>query len=83
LCLTSYLILLLMSDAYGLLASFYQPFLLLLFGKDLIYANQAFLEENKDKKVLIIGGGDGVAYKDLREKLQGEFLERLFEKAQK
>jgi hypothetical protein len=62
-----------MSDSYGFLAPIYQPLSRLVFGKNLIYANQAFLEGNEDKKVLIIGGGDGVAYKNFKEKLQGEF----------
>lgn len=62
-----------MSDAYGLLASFYQPISRFVFGKDLIYANQAFWEGLECKKLLIIGGGDGVAYRDFRKNLQGEF----------
>lgn len=61
-----------MSDAYGFLAPIYQPISRLVFGKNLIYANQAFFEGYGSKKVLIIGGGDGVAYKDFKENLQGE-----------
>jgi hypothetical protein len=62
-----------MHDAYSFLAPIYQPLSRLVFGKDLIRANQAFLERNGDKKLLIIGGGDGVAYRDFIESLQGEF----------
>lgn len=62
-----------MYDAYSFLAPIYQPLSRLVFGKDLIRANQAFLERNGDKKLLIIGGGDGVAYRDFIESLQGEF----------
>ncbi|WP_332911647.1 hypothetical protein [Algoriphagus boritolerans] len=39
-----------MSDAYGFLAPIYQPLSRLVFGRDLIYANQAFLEGNTGKK---------------------------------
>lgn len=64
-----------MSDSYGFLAPFYQPISRLVFGRDLIYANQAFLEGIAGKKLLIIGGGDGVAYRDFRGNLEGEFWE--------
>lgn len=62
-----------MPDAYSFLAPIYQPLARLVFGKDLIRANQAFLEEVEGKKMLIIGGGDGVAYRDFAANLQGEF----------
>lgn len=62
-----------MSDAYGFLASIYQPISQLVFGKDLIKANQAFLEIKANERVLIIGGGDGLAYRDFRVNLKGEF----------
>ncbi|MFN4000052.1 class I SAM-dependent methyltransferase [Algoriphagus sp.] len=62
-----------MSDAYGFLAPIYQPLSQLVFGKDLIQANQAFLESYEGKKVLIIGGGDGVAYRDFSGNLHGEY----------
>lgn len=62
-----------MSDAYGFLAPFYQRLSRLVFGKDLIHANQAFLEGNESKRVLIIGGGDGIAYRNFDKNLQGEF----------
>lgn len=64
-----------MSDSYGFLAPFYQPISRLVFGRDLIYANQAFLEGIAGKKLLIIGGGDGVAYHDFVEKWEGEYWE--------
>jgi SAM-dependent methyltransferase len=62
-----------MSDAYGFLAPIYQPISRLVFGKDLVYANQAFLESSKGKKLLIIGGGDGIAYRDFGKNMQGEY----------
>lgn len=64
-----------MSDAYDFLASFYQPISKFIFGHDLIYANQNFLEGNEGKKLLIIGGGDGMAYRNVGEKMNGEFWE--------
>lgn len=60
-----------MSDAYRFLAPFYQFLSQLVFGKDLLEANQFFLEKNR--KSLIIGGGDGYAYRDFRNNLEGEF----------
>jgi hypothetical protein len=62
-----------MSDAYGFLAAIYQPVSRLVFGRDLIDANQAFLEGNVERKLLVIGGGDGLAYRDFDENLKGEF----------
>ncbi len=62
-----------MSDAYGFLAPIYQSFSRTFFGNDLIYANQAFLEESEGKKLLIIGGGDGMAYRDFVQNIQGEY----------
>jgi hypothetical protein len=44
----------------------------LVFGKDFIYAKQAFLEGLEGKKLLIIAGGDGLACRDFSENLQGE-----------
>jgi hypothetical protein len=64
-----------MSDAYGFLAPFYQLLSRVIFGRDLIYANQAYLEGNKGKKLLIIGGGDGVAYRDFEGSMKCEFWE--------
>lgn len=64
-----------MSDAYGFFAPFYQRFSRLVFGRDLIYANRAFLEGLASKKLLIIGGGDGIAYRDVGEILEGEYWE--------
>lgn len=75
-----------MSDTYGFLAPIYQPISRVVFGKDLIYANQAFLEESRGKKLLIIGGGDGIAYRDLGKNIQGEYWDsspKMAEIAQK
>lgn len=58
-------------DRYYFLAPFYQRFSKLIFDKDILEANQIFLEKNKNS--LIIGGGDGMAYLDFKEELLGEF----------
>jgi SAM-dependent methyltransferase len=45
----------------------------LVFGRDLIEANQVFSAFALGKKSLIIGGGDGVAYRDWDESCAGEY----------
>ena len=60
-----------MSDRYFFVAPFYQRLSQVVFGKDLLEANRIFL--GKGKTSLIIGGGDGLAYRDFRENLKGEF----------
>lgn len=62
-----------MSDAYGFLAPIYQPLSRLVFGRDLLDANQAFSVLGSGKKCLIIGGGDGVAYRDWGADYRGEY----------
>jgi cyclopropane fatty-acyl-phospholipid synthase-like methyltransferase len=71
-----------MSDAYGFLAPFYQPIAKLVFGRDLIYANQAFLEGVEGKKLLIIGGGDGEAYRDFEGNVEGEYWDLSYKMTQ-
>ncbi|GAB3231727.1 class I SAM-dependent methyltransferase [Algoriphagus aestuariicola] len=62
-----------MSDDYGFLAPFYQPLSRLVFGKDLIAANSCFSSFAQDRHSLIIGGGDGSAYKDWDGRYTGEY----------
>jgi hypothetical protein len=62
-----------MRDEYRLLAPFYQVISQAVFGRDLLEANQSFHEGNK--KVLILGGGDGLAYRDFKQNIHGEFWE--------
>ncbi len=62
-----------MSDAYGFLATIYQPLSGLVFGKDLIAANSVFSALAQGKRSLIIGGGDGFAYRDWDESFGGEY----------
>lgn len=65
-----------MLDAYGCLSRFYQPLSKVVFGGDLVEANQAFIAENLGKKIHIIGGGDGTSYQVFGEKLEGVFWEK-------
>ena len=65
-----------MSDAYGCLPRLYQPLSKVVFGGDLVEANQTFVAENLGKKIHIIGGGDGSAYPIFGERLQGVFWEK-------
>lgn len=65
-----------MSDAYGCLSRLYQPLSKVVFGRDLMEANQAFVAENLGKKIHIIGGGDGTSYQVFGEKLQGVYWEK-------
>lgn len=62
-----------MSDAYGFLAPIYQPIARLVFGLDLLNANRAFLDLGRKKRSLIIGGGDGLAYRDWDKNFVGEY----------
>lgn len=62
-----------MSDAYGFLAPIYQPLSRLVFGSDLLRANRAFLDLARGKRALIIGGGDGLAYRELDRSFTGEY----------
>ncbi|MBN7809435.1 class I SAM-dependent methyltransferase [Algoriphagus sp. H41] len=62
-----------MSDDYGFLAPLYQPISRLVFGKDLIAANSFFADLAQDRHSLIIGGGDGVAYRDWDVRFSGEY----------
>ena len=62
-----------MSDAYGYLAPIYQPLSRLVFGPDLLNANRAFLDLGRGKRALIIGGGDGLAYRDWDRSFAGEY----------
>lgn len=62
-----------MSDDYGLLASSYQLISRLVFGNDLLEANRSFWNIEESCRVLIIGGGDGTAYRGISPLIRGEF----------
>lgn len=62
-----------MADDYGLLAPIYQPLSRLVFGEDLLEANRAFLDLGRGKRSLILGGGDGLAYRGWDRSYSGEY----------
>jgi SAM-dependent methyltransferase len=62
-----------MSDAYGFLAPIYQSLSRLVFGQDLLNANRVFMDLGRGKRSLIIGGGDGLAYRDWDRSFVGEY----------
>lgn len=62
-----------MADDYGLLAPIYQPLSRMIFGEDLLDANRAFLDLGRGKRSLILGGGDGLAYRDWDRSFSGEY----------
>jgi SAM-dependent methyltransferase len=47
----------------------------LVFGDQLMYAKCHFAENLSNKKILIIGGGDGLDYQDFQNQLSGEYWE--------
>ncbi|HSF52393.1 MAG TPA: hypothetical protein VLA71_01505 [Algoriphagus sp.] len=71
-----------MSDAYGFLAPIYQPLSRVVFGGDLVEANQTFNDLARDKKCLIIGGGDAVAYRDWNADFAGEYWDSSLKMAE-
>ncbi|SFU03455.1 Methyltransferase domain-containing protein [Algoriphagus locisalis] len=64
-----------MKDQYSLLAPFYNRLTKLVFGEDLTLAKRHFVENIEGRKVLIIGGGDGLAYQSFQNHLSGEYWE--------
>lgn len=75
-----------MADDYARLAPVYQALSRLVFGEDLIRANRCFLDPEEGLKSLILGGGDGLAYRVVGEKLQGEYWDlspKMIQLAQK
>ena len=65
-----------MSDNYGFLAPFYQALSRAVLGRKILEANQAFLAENLTRKLIFIGGGDGMAYRPFAEFLEGSYYEK-------
>ena len=64
-----------MKDQYSLLAPFYNRLTKLVFGDQLKWAKTCFAENLSGKKVLIIGGGDGLDYRICQDELEGEYWE--------
>lgn len=65
-----------MSDNYGFLAPFYQMLSQAVFGKKILVANRAFLAVNLGRKLILIGGGDGKAYREYGNHLEGFYFEK-------
>ena len=75
-----------MSDEYSYLAPIYQKLSQVVFGSHILNANRAFLGENLSQKLVIIGGGDGMAYQHFGASLAGWYFEKsakMLELAQK
>ena len=65
----------LVKDRYSLLAPFYNRLTKLVFGGQLKQSKNYFRENPSKKKVLIIGGGDGLDYGNFQNQLAGEYWE--------
>ncbi|MEN2283287.1 methyltransferase domain-containing protein [Algoriphagus sp. SE2] len=64
-----------MKDSYQLIAPYYNLLTKLVFGKHLREAKTCFISSLKSKKILIIGGGDGLDYQEIQSDLTGEYWE--------
>lgn len=63
------------SDAYRWIAPFYSRLSRFVFDDRLRESKTIFLKDLLEKKILIIGGGDGSDYEEIQEELKGEFWE--------
>ncbi|UZD21098.1 class I SAM-dependent methyltransferase [Algoriphagus halophytocola] len=64
-----------MKDQYSLLAPWYSSLVKFIFGQKLKEAKLCFLDDAKSKRVLIIGGGDGLDYAEIEADISGEYWE--------
>lgn len=64
-----------MKDRYSFIAPVYTSLARSVFGLDLKQAKVAFCHDVKGKKILIIGGGDGVDYVHFIREMKGEYWE--------
>ncbi|WP_296705774.1 class I SAM-dependent methyltransferase [Algoriphagus sp.] len=64
-----------MKDRYNFIAPYYNQLAKLVFGKRLKEAKTCFISYLKSKKILIIGGGDGLDYQEIQSNLSGEYWE--------
>lgn len=64
-----------MKDHYSFLTPFYNHLTKLVFGDQLKQSKTCFSENLAGKKVLIIGGGDGLDYQVFKDQLAGEYWE--------
>lgn len=64
-----------MKDHYSFLAPIYSSLANLVFGDELAKAKSCFVEDHSKKRVLVIGGGDGLDYREFGSHLSGEYWE--------
>lgn len=64
-----------MKDQYSLLAPWYSSLVRLIFGEKLKVSKLYFLENTDSKRVLVIGGGDGLDYRVIASEISGEYWE--------
>ena len=64
-----------MKDHYSFLAPFYNSLTKVVFGQNLRLAKACFIKDLNEKRILIIGGGDGKDYQDYQKHLKGEYWE--------
>ncbi|MBN3584008.1 class I SAM-dependent methyltransferase [Algoriphagus aestuarii] len=65
-----------MKDDYSFIAPYYNRLAKLVFGKKLKEAKNCFVSGLEDKKILLIGGGDGLDYQEIAKKLHGQYWEK-------
>lgn len=63
------------TDAYRRIAPFYSALSRLVFGDQLKKSKTIFLKDLSAKKILIVGGGDGLDYREIQKEIRGEFRE--------
>ncbi|WP_057939171.1 class I SAM-dependent methyltransferase [Algoriphagus resistens] len=64
-----------MKDKYSLLTAWYSSLVKLIFGEKLKESKLCLLEDTESKRVLIIGGGDGLDYREIAPDISGEYWE--------
>lgn len=64
-----------MKEFYSFIAPFYSSLAKLVFGNDLNDLKTRFVANLYQKKILIIGGGDGLDYREFQSDLSGEYWE--------
>ncbi len=64
-----------MKDQYSLLTPWYSSLVRLMFGDQLKKSKLCLLGNTRAKKILIIGGGDGMDYQEIAADISGEYWE--------
>lgn len=65
-----------MKDDYSFIAPYYNRLAKMVFGRKLQEAKNCFVSEIEVKKILLIGGGDGMDYREIVKKLHGQYWEK-------